>query len=260
MALPNGSDVAGVLSAIRPPQSQQASSAKRTPAASEQQALTSAKAPAASEQQALTSAKAPAAPAQTGQAPPQGPPAPPQGPPAPPQAPPPAPSSKVLDFTFQLQVNGYYCGPAATRIALTARGKTPSQDEVARSLGTTVYGTNSAEDTTRALNSMGDAPVYQTHTIPGGSATPAQMGQLQSDVVHAITNGYVVVANIVGNGLDLDGGWHGYGGGHYVTVVGYRDDGRTVKVADPANTNGDGTYWMTTINFANWMAHRGYSA
>jgi hypothetical protein len=107
---------------------------------------------------------------------------------------------------------------------------------------------------------MGDAPVYQTHTIPGDSATPAQMDQLQADVVHAIANGYVVVANIVGNGLDLDGGWHGYGGGHYVTVVGYRDDGRTVKVADPANTNGDGTYWMTSINFANWMAHRGYSA
>jgi hypothetical protein len=239
MALPNGSDVAGVLSAIRPPQSQQASSAKRTPAASEQQAL--------------TSAKAPAAPAQTGQAPPQ-------GPPAPPQAPPPAPSSKVLDFTFQLQVNGYYCGPAATRIALTARGKTPSQDEVARSLGTTVYGTNSAEDTTRALNSGRGPPVYRTHLIRGNSATAAERDQFQSDVIQAITNGYVVVANIVGSATDLAGGGHSYGGGHYVTVVGYRDDGRTVKVADPANTNGDGTYWMTTINFANWMAHRGYSA
>jgi hypothetical protein len=34
-------------------------------------------------------------------------------------------------------------------------------------------------------------------------------------------------------------------------VVGYRDNGRTVEIVDPANTNGDGSYWM---------AHRVYSS
>jgi hypothetical protein len=32
-----------------------------------------------------------------------------------------------------------------------------------------------------------------------------------------------------------------------------------VKVADNANPNGDGTYWVTTINVATWIATHGYS-
>jgi hypothetical protein len=32
-----------------------------------------------------------------------------------------------------------------------------------------------------------------------------------------------------------------------------------VKIADPANPNGDGTYWVTTINMAGWIATHGYS-
>jgi hypothetical protein len=171
-----------------------------------------------------------------------------------------APASKVLDFQFQLQINGYYCGPAATRIALTARGNSPSQDVVARSLGTTTGGTNSAADTTRGLNSVLGAGVYQTRMIAGNSASQAETDRFQSDVVRSIGSGYVVVTNIVGSATDATGVWHGYGNGHYVTVVGYRDDGRTVKVADPADRNGDGTYWMSTTTFADWMAHRGYSA
>jgi hypothetical protein len=170
------------------------------------------------------------------------------------------PASKVLDYDYQAQINGYYCGPAATRIALTARDRNPSQDDVASRLGTTVNGTNSAEDTTRVLNSLGKTSFYQTTSIPGGSATPAQMDRLQADVVHAISNGYPIVANIVGSATDTGGGWHAYDGGHYLTVVGYRDNGRTVQIADPAYVNGVSSYWMTTINLANWMGTRGYSS
>lgn len=178
----------------------------------------------------------------------------------PPAAAPPAPSSKVLDYEFQAQPNFYYCGPAATRIALTARGKIPGQDYIARKLGTTVNGTNSAEDTTRELNRLGDTDFYRTREIPGPSATPAQMDRLQADVVRAISSGYPVVANVVGGATDTAGGWHAYDGGHYMTVVGYKDHGRVVKVADPANINGQSEYWVTTIKMANWMAQRGYSA
>jgi hypothetical protein len=178
-----------------------------------------------------------------------------------PASPPPtqAPAEKVLDYQYQAQVNYYYCGPAATRIALTARGQSPSQDTVAVSLHTTTSGTDSANDTTRALNSMVGTNFYQTHEIPGDSATPAQMDQLQADVVHAVSNGYAVVSNVVGSVTDTSGGWHSYGGGHFLTIVGYQDQGRTVKIADPANPNNN-SYWVTTINMANWMAHRGYSA
>jgi hypothetical protein len=178
---------------------------------------------------------------------------------APPAAPPAAPSSKVLGYRFQLQVNYYYCGPAAAQIAASARGHNLSQDDLASRLGTTASGTNSADDTTRALNSVNGSTFYHTTSIPD-TATPAQMDRLQADIVHAISSGYAIVANIVGSVTDTAGGWHSYDGGHYLTVVGYRDDGRTAKIADPANVNGDGTYWITTIQLANWMASRGYSA
>ncbi|MGX7671849.1 C39 family peptidase [Plantactinospora sp. DSM 117369] len=177
-----------------------------------------------------------------------------------PRKPPAPPESKLLDYQFQAQINGWYCGPAATRIALTVRDKQPSQDAVAADLGTTMSGTNSAEDTTRVLNKITGTDFYRTTAIPGGAATPAQMDRLQADVVHAVTSGYAVVVNIAGSATDLDGGWHSYPGGHYLTVVGYRDDGRTVKIADPAIPGEDSNYWMTTIDLANWAATRGYSS
>jgi hypothetical protein len=171
----------------------------------------------------------------------------------------PAPAAKQLKHEYAAQVNFYYCGPAATRIALTARGKFPSQDTVASKLGTTENGTNSVAETTRVLNSYGTS-FYKSRWIKGSTATPAEMDLLQADVVHAVSNGFPVVINIVGSATDVDGGWHGYPGGHYMTVVGYRDNGRTVQIADPAYVNGQSGYWMSTINLANWMAQRGYSA
>ncbi|WP_329106017.1 C39 family peptidase [Micromonospora sp. NBC_01699] len=169
------------------------------------------------------------------------------------------PASKVLDYDYEAQINGWYCGPAAARIALTARDRQPSQDDVAAALGTTFNGTNSADDTTRGLNALAKTDFYRSTFIPG-TPSPAQMDRLQADVVHAVSSGYAVVANIVGSATDVDGGWHAYDGGHYLTVVGYRDSGRTVQIADPAYVNGVSSYWMTTIDLANWMATRGYSA
>ncbi|OZV80963.1 hypothetical protein CA850_12440 [Micromonospora echinospora] len=173
--------------------------------------------------------------------------------------PPKPPASKVLDIQYQEQTTFYYCGPAATRIALTARDVVRSQDDLAQRLNTTQAGTNSAEDTTRVLNDLVGRDVYRTRTIPGSAATPAQMDRLQADVVRAVGNGYAVVVNIAGSATDVAGGWHSYPGGHYLTVVGYRDNGRTVKIADPANAAA-GSYWMTTISLAHWAATRGYSA
>ena len=33
-----------------------------------------------------------------------------------------------------------------------------------------------------------------------------------------------------------------------------------MKISDPADTEGGGSYWISTINLANWIATRGYSA
>ncbi|GAB3965470.1 C39 family peptidase [Plantactinospora veratri] len=166
--------------------------------------------------------------------------------------------SKMLDYQYKAQENFYYCAPAATRIALSAQGHTPSQDEVAKRLGTTEAGTNSAEDTTRVLNSAGGRD-YQTVAIPDSTAKPEQMDRLQVDIVNAIDAKRPVVMNIKGTATDVDGVPHSYEGGHYLTVVGYDDHGRKVKIADPANPN-QSEYWMSTITLANWAAERGYSA
>lgn len=175
------------------------------------------------------------------------------------EAAPEPPTSKVLEYDYQAQINFYYCGPAAVRNALSATGVERTQDELAGPLGTDQFGTDSAEDTTRVLNAEVEGEPYQTRMISGGSATPAQMDQLQADVVKAITEDRSVVVNIAGSATDTAGRWHSFPGGHYVAVVGYDDDGRLVQIADSANP-ATSSYWMTTIALADWAATRGYSA
>jgi hypothetical protein len=165
---------------------------------------------------------------------------------------------REVGIRYEAQPNFYYCGPASTRIALTAQGKTPTQDQVAKDLGTTEAGTNSAEDITRVLNKeTGDK--YKTTVISAPKADDKQTGKLAGDIVTAIDNGRAVVANIAGTATDTDGVSHSYEGGHYLNVVGYRDNGKTVKIADPANPD-QASYWLTANDLANWIATRGYSS
>ncbi|MFI0796364.1 C39 family peptidase [Micromonospora rubida] len=169
------------------------------------------------------------------------------------------PSSKVLDYDYQAQTTYYYCGPAAVRNALSATGVGSTQDALASRLGTTEMGTNSAEDTTRVLNGMVKGDPYRTRMIPGGAATSAQIARLKADVVKAVGVGRGVVVNIAGDATDVDGGWHSFPGGHYIAVVGYRNDGSTVRIADSANPAAP-AYWISTTALAHWAATRGYSA
>ncbi len=83
---------------------------------------------------------------------------------------------------------------------------------------------------------------------------------MRVNVVHAITNGHAVVVNVIGTATDLTGADKDYSGGHYLTVVGYGENGTTVKIGDSADPNGSGSYWMSTVNLANWAASRGYAA
>ena len=164
---------------------------------------------------------------------------------------------KELDVQYKAQENYYYCGPASTRIALSAQDKTPSQDEVARHLGTTENGTNSAEDTTRVLEDL-TGEDYETTTIPDQAAAERHHDELQSDITETINDERAVVINIAGTVVDTDGVRHSYPGGHYVAVVGYRDGGEPVKIADPAKPD-RGTYWVDVEQVAEWIATRGYS-
>ncbi|WDZ86485.1 C39 family peptidase [Micromonospora cathayae] len=164
---------------------------------------------------------------------------------------------RALRVAYQAQPNFYYCGPAATRIALSADGKLLSQDELAEKLGTTVAGTNSAEDVTRVLNELTGGG-YRTTEIRDPVARPEQIERLRADVVDALDAGDPVVANIKGGTVDTDGREHSYPGGHYLTVVAYRDGGDTVRIADPADPVGE--YWLSTERLAHWIAERGYSS
>nr|WP_307804500.1 C39 family peptidase [Micromonospora echinofusca] len=165
----------------------------------------------------------------------------------------------MLGVEYQAQPNYYYCGPAATRIALSAVGRTPSQDELAGRLGTTEAGTSSALDITRVLNEQLGGQVYRTAEIRESVARPGQVDRLVSDVRRAVDDGRAVVANIKGTAVDVDGGTHSFEGGHYLTVTGYRDGGRVLRIADPADPQ-RGEYWMTAPDLADWIAERGYSA
>jgi Peptidase_C39 like family len=168
------------------------------------------------------------------------------------------PRDKEVNVDYQAQTTFYYCAPAATQIAASAQGHTLSQDDLAGKLGTTVNGTNSADDTTRVLNNIVGSDVYHTTAVPG-KPSQAQVDQVQADVMRSLNDGRAVVANIAGATTDVTAAKHDFPGGHYLTVVGYHDNGGTVRISDPADVNGASDYWISTSNLANWMATHGYS-
>lgn len=160
----------------------------------------------------------------------------------------------VIDHTYLKQPNYFYCGPTATAIALNARGQIYSLDQMAAELHTTENGTDSVNDVTRTLNGhLGT--VYESVFIGGDDATPTEANKLWLDVIHAVTEGFAVVANVIGSIRTSDGWTYNYPTGHYVTVVG-TDDVSSVYVADVDKRE----YWITVGQLATWIASRGYSA
>ncbi|MEV4809849.1 C39 family peptidase [Micromonospora avicenniae] len=167
-------------------------------------------------------------------------------------------AERLVHVDYQAQPNFFYCGPAATRIALSAQGKEISQDHVAALLGTTEAGTPSALDTTRVLNQLTGGK-YRTTEIPDSTAKPNEVERLRTDAMKALDDGRPVVANVKGTAVDTNGVPHSYEGGHYVTLIGYRDGGDSIQIADPADP-AVSEYWMPLAKVANWIAERGYSA
>ncbi|MEW2539851.1 C39 family peptidase [Micromonospora chalcea] len=165
-----------------------------------------------------------------------------------------------LDVRYEAQPNFYFCGPAAARNALSVQGKNIDVHAMAEEMGTTEAGTNSINDITPVLNKETGKDVYKSTEIPVDKARDRdKVDKLRADVVKTVDDGRAVVANIAGTATDTDGNAHSFEGGHYISVVGYRDGGKVVTIADSANPN-QASYRMDVDELARWIASRGYSS
>src|SRR5690349_424794 len=97
----------------------------------------------------------------------------------------------TLPAKWQAQSTGYWCGPTSAQIALSARGVSVSQAQLAREMRTTENGTDYIGLITPVLNKhLGPDTKYFSRYNPNSA-------QLWADVTTSIDAGYAVVANIV---------------------------------------------------------------
>jgi hypothetical protein len=170
-------------------------------------------------------------------------------------------TQKIVNHTFYGQINGYYCGPASTQIALSSWGRSYSQDYLASRLGTTINGTDSISQVASVLNSLTASSYYQVTWIGGDYASATQKAALKTALVNDVNQGRALVANVVGYATSTDGRTHSYSGGHYLAVTGYSQSGTLARISDNAyGSASSGEYWMTTDRLADWIAGRGYAA
>ncbi|HEY5923233.1 MAG TPA: C39 family peptidase [Kofleriaceae bacterium] len=173
----------------------------------------------------------------------------------------PVDNEKVLDHDYQVQQTSYWCGPAATRVALSVRMTPPSQQTLANELGTTTNGTDWIGQITQVLNNRLGGAHYATTEMPNDPPTAAQRERLWQDVLRTIDADHAVVANIVAPPGNQPPGYPSnqtiY---HYFAVVGYRRDEREVYIADSANFGGNQRYWLTFDQLATLIPPKGYSA
>ncbi|ARI50818.1 C39 family peptidase [Streptomyces bacillaris] len=169
--------------------------------------------------------------------------------------------ARWLEIAYQVQETGYWCGPAATRIALSARTAPPSQAALAAQLGTTQAGTDHIGQITRVLNARLGTGWYETKEMPNDPPTPAQRDLLWHDIVFDIDRNHPLVANIVAPPGNQPPGYPpGQTIYHYFTVFGYDAVDRTVLIADPASFGGNQIYWLSFDQLASLIPPKGYSA
>lgn len=168
---------------------------------------------------------------------------------------------RVLNVAYEVQSTSYWCGPTATKMALSARIMPPSQQTLANQLPTTTNGTDWIGQVTRALNQNLAAPWYVTREMPSDPPTPAQRDLLWRDLVRAVDNGFPIVANIVAPPSNHPPGYPTnrtiY---HYVSVIGYNRETRQAYIADSANFSGNQKYWLPFDQLATLIPPKGYTA
>ena len=165
---------------------------------------------------------------------------------------------KVLNHDYQAQTTGYWCGPAASRIALSTRITPPTQQALANELGTTTNGTDWIGQVTAALNNHLGAR-YATVEMPNDPPTPAQRDRLWADVMLSIDAGHGMVANIVAPPSNHPPGYPNETIYHYISLIGYNPDNLQVYVGDSANFSGNNHYWLSLDQLSTLIPPKGYS-
>ncbi|MGI8312939.1 C39 family peptidase [Saccharopolyspora hattusasensis] len=173
--------------------------------------------------------------------------------------------TKTLTVDYQAQQTGYWCGPAAARIALSSK-KTenlPDQAALATELGTTKNGTDHIRQIVDGLNKQlaGTGTDYVTKDWGGRPLTPEMTEELWSDTVRNVDNGKAMVANIVAPPGNQPAGYPKsqtiY---HYVVITGYNAENNTVHISDSARFSGNEQYWLSLDQLASLIQPRGYAA
>ncbi|HEY5934444.1 MAG TPA: C39 family peptidase [Kofleriaceae bacterium] len=167
---------------------------------------------------------------------------------------------RILNVKYEVQETSYWCGPAATKMALSARIAPPSQETLANQLGTTPNGTDWVGQITNVLNRNLGAKWFVTRELPNDPPTPGQRAQLWNDLVRAIDNGFPFVANIVAPPSNHPPGYPNRTIYHYFTVTGYNRDTQQVYISDSANFSGTTQYWLSFGQLATLIPPKGYTA
>ena len=167
---------------------------------------------------------------------------------------------RVLGVQYEAQQTGYWCGPTATDITLSARIPPPGQAALASQLGTTTNGTDWIGQVTGVLNDDLGAGWYTTREMPDDPPTQAQRDLLWADLTRAIDDGFPLVANIVAPPSNHPPGYPNTTIYHYFSVIGYDPSNRSAYIADPANFGGNQEYWLTFDQLATLIPPKGYTA
>ncbi|UYM06828.1 C39 family peptidase [Solicola gregarius] len=166
-------------------------------------------------------------------------------------------SSRMLETVHQWQETGYWCGPAATRHALTARGiESYSQSELADRLGTDTGGTDHISQVTGVLNDLG-AGNYKTVETLSDPMSDSQKAALWDHIVESVNADRAVVANIISMPSSKPDHYPNSTIYHYFTISGYDSDTDRVRIVDSAF--GVARYWLPFDQAARLIAGKGYS-
>ena len=167
---------------------------------------------------------------------------------------------RVVGVAYEVQSTSYWCGPTATKIALSARMAPPSQSSLAAQLPTTTNGTDWIGQVTRVLDTNLHAGWYVTREMPSDPPSAAQRDLLWRDLVRAVDDGFPLVANIVAPASNHPPGYPSSTIYHYLSIIGYNRDTRQAYIADPASFGGNQKYWIPFDQLATLIPPKGYTA